>query len=60
MYAEAVFLAQKPGTESIVRGEASTTAQMLGVRPVGTIAVLLFALAGDEFTLSKFDECSDS
>jgi hypothetical protein len=44
--AEAVLLAQKLGTELIVdEGEASTTAQMFGVRPIGTIAVLVLALS---------------
>ena len=58
--AEAIFLAQKLGTELIIdEGEASTTSQMSGVRPIGTIAVLLFALAGDELTINKFKECLD-
>jgi hypothetical protein len=52
--AEAIFLAQKLGTELIIdEGEASTTSQMSGVRPIGTIAVLLFALAGDELPLTS-------
>jgi len=58
--AEAILLAQKLGTELIIdEREASTTAQMFGVRPIGTIAVLLFALARDELTLNEFKECLD-
>ena len=58
--AEAILLAQKLGTELIIdEEEASTTAQMFGVRPIGTIAVLLFALARDELTLNEFKECLD-
>ena len=56
--AEAILLAQKLATELIIdEEEASTTAQMFGVRPIGTIAVLLFALARDELTLNEFKEC---
>ena len=52
--AEAILLAQKLGTELIVdEEEASTTAQMFGVRPIGTIAVLLLALARGELTLKS-------
>jgi predicted nucleic acid-binding protein len=48
------------GTELIVdEREAFTTAQMFGVRPVGTIAVLLLALARGELTLNEFKECLD-
>jgi len=58
--AEAILLAQKLGTELIIdEREASTTAQMFGVRPIGTIAVLLLALAWDELTLDEFKECLD-
>jgi predicted nucleic acid-binding protein len=56
--AEAIFLAQKLGTELIVdEMEASTMAQMFGVRPIGTVAVLLLALATDELTLNESKEC---
>jgi len=59
--AEAILLAQKLGTELIIdEREASTTAQMFGVRPIGTIAVLLLALAWDELTLDEFKECLGS
>jgi len=58
--AEAIFLAQKLGTELIVdEGEASATAQMFGVRSIGTIAVLLLALARDKLTLNEFKGCLD-
>jgi len=32
---------------------------MFGVRPIGTIAVLLLALARGELTLNEFKECLD-
>ena len=58
--AEAILLAQKLGTELIIdEREASTTAQMFGVRPIGTIAVLLLALAKNQLTLNEFKECLD-
>ena len=58
--AEAILLAKKLGTELIIdEREASTTAQMFGVRPIGTIAVLLLALARDQLTLNEFKECLD-
>lgn len=59
--AEAILLAQKLRTELIIdEREASATAQMFGVRPIGTIAVLLLALARDRITLREFRECLDS
>lgn len=59
--AEAVLLAHKLGTEVIIdEREASGTAQMFGVRSIGTIAVLLLALARDQITFSEFRECLDS
>lgn len=59
--AEAILLTQKLDTELIIdEREASATAQMFGVRPIGTIAVLLLALARDRITLSEFRECLDS
>ena len=58
--AEAVLLAQKLGTELIVdEREAFTAAQMFGVRPIDTIAVLLLALARNGLTLNEFKECLD-
>jgi len=59
--AEAILLARKLGTELIVdEREASATAQMLGVRPVGTIAVLLLALREQQLTLFEFKESLDN
>jgi len=59
--AEAILLAQRLGTELIIdEREASVTAQMFSVKPIGTIAVLLLALARDQVTLSEFRECLDS
>jgi len=56
--AEAILLAQELEIELIIdEREASTTAQMFGVRPIGTIAVLLLALARDELSLNEFKEC---
>ena len=58
--AEAILLAQKLGTELIIdEREASMTAQMFGVKPIGTIAVLLLALARDQIAISEFRECLD-
>lgn len=59
--AEAILLAQRLETELIIdEREASATAQMFGVRPMGTIAVLLLALAKGLLTLQEFRECLDS
>jgi len=59
--AEAILLAQKLGTELIIdEREASITAQMFGVRPIGTMAVLLLALGRGEITLDEFKECLDN
>jgi predicted nucleic acid-binding protein len=53
-------LAQKLDTELILdEREASATAQMFGVRPIGTIAALLLALAIDRLTLQEFRESLD-
>lgn len=58
--AEAILLAQKLGTELIIdEREGSATAQIFGVRPIGTIAVLLLALARDQLTVNEFKECLD-
>ena len=40
--------------------EASATAQMFEVRCIGTVAVLLLALARDQMTLQEFKESVDS
>jgi len=59
--AEAILLAQKLGTELIIdEREASITAQMFGVRPMGTMAVLLLALGRGKLTLDEFKECLDN
>lgn len=59
--AEAILLAQKLGTELIIdEREGSTTARMFGVRPMGTIAVLLLALGKDYLTFDEFKECLDT
>ena len=58
--AEAILRAQKLGTELIIdEREASVTAQMFGVRPIGTVAVLLLALARDQMTPQEFRGCLD-
>jgi len=59
--AEAILLAQKIGADLIVdEREASATAQMFEVRCIGTVAVLLLALARDQMTLQEFKESVDS
>jgi len=59
--AEAILLAQKLGTELIIdEREGSVTAQIFGVRPLGTIAVLLLALGRGRLTHDGFKECLDS
>jgi len=59
--ADVILLAQKLRTELIIdEREASVTAQMFGVKPIGTIAVLLLALARDQMTLREFRECLDT
>lgn len=56
--AEAILLAQKLGIELIVdEREASATAQMFGVRPIGTVAVLLLAVARKLMSSNEFKEC---
>ncbi len=58
--AEAILLAQRLETELIIdEREGSATAQIFGVRPIGTIAVLLLALARDQLTFNEFKECLD-
>jgi predicted nucleic acid-binding protein len=55
--AEAILLAQKLGAELIIdEREGSGTAQMFGVRPIGTIAVLMLALAQGHLTSGEFKE----
>ncbi len=59
--AEAIILAQKLRTELIIdEKEGSATAQIFGVRPLGTIAVLLSALGRGQLTLEEFKECLDN
>jgi len=59
--AEAILLAQRLGGDLIIdEREASGTAQIFGVRPIGTLAVLLLALARDQITLREFGESLDS
>jgi len=58
--AEAILLARRLGAELMIdEREASVTAQMFGVRPIGTIAVLLLALAKNQLTIGEFKECLD-
>jgi len=59
--AEAILLARRLKTDLIVdEREASATAQMFGVRPIGTIAVLLLALAEQRLTLVDFRKSLDN
>lgn len=58
--AEAILLARRTGLNLIIdEREASATAQVFGVRPIGTVAVLLLALATDRLTFSEFKDCLD-
>jgi len=58
--AEAILLARKLGVELIVdEREASATAQVFGVRPIGTVGVLLLALSQNHLTLNEFEMCLD-
>jgi len=58
--AEAILLARKLGVELVIdEREASATAQVFGVRSIGTVGVLLLALAEDHLTLNEFEECLD-
>lgn len=58
--AEAILLARKTRLTILIdEREASATAQIFGVRPVGTVAVLLLALAKNQLTFSEFKECLD-
>jgi hypothetical protein len=58
--AEAILLARRLGVELVVdEREASATARVFGVRSVGTVGVLLLALAEDHLTLNEFEECLD-
>ena len=58
--AEAILLARKLGVELVVdEREASVTAQVFGVRSIGTVGVLLLALAENHLTLNEFEECLD-
>ncbi|MFH0749282.1 MAG: DUF3368 domain-containing protein [Candidatus Bathyarchaeota archaeon] len=58
--AEAILLARKTGLNMLIdEREASATAQVFGVRPVGIVAVLLLALAKSQLTFSAFKDCLD-
>jgi len=58
--AEAILLAQRLGTDLIIdESEGSATAQIFGVRTMGTMAVLLLALAKGHMTIDDFKECLD-
>lgn len=58
--AEAILLARRMGLDVIIdEREASATAQVFGVRPVGTVAVLLLALARNKLTFDEFKDCLD-
>jgi len=55
--AEAILLAQKLDAELVIdEGEGSATAQIFGVRPIGTLAVLLLALARGCLTFNELKE----
>jgi predicted nucleic acid-binding protein len=58
--AEAILLARKTVLNLLIdEREASATAQVFGVRPVGTVAVLLLALAKTTLTYREFKDCLD-
>lgn len=58
--AEAILLANKIGAELIIDERiGSSTAQIFGVKPIGTIGVLLLALAEDHLTFNEFSDCLD-
>jgi len=58
--AEAILLAQMIGKDLIIdEREGSATAQIFGVRTMGTIAILLLALARSHMTFDDFRECLD-
>jgi len=58
--AEAILLARRLDARLLVdeRG-ASATAQVFGVRSLGTVGVLLLALAEEQLSLDEFEECLD-
>ena len=58
--AEAVLLARRLGALFLVdEREASATARVFGVRPLGTVGVLLMGLAEGSLALGEFVECLD-
>jgi predicted nucleic acid-binding protein len=58
--AEAVLLARRLGALFLVdEREASATARVFGVRPLGTVGVLLIGLAEGCLALGEFMECLD-
>lgn len=58
--AEAILLARRLGVRLIIdEREASATAQVFGVRPIGMVAVLLLALAKNQMAFNEFKQCLD-
>jgi len=58
--AEAILLARRMSALFLVdEREASATAAVFGVRPMGTLGVLLLALAEGHLVLDEFVECLD-
>lgn len=58
--AEAILLARRLGVILVVdEREASATAQVFGVRSIGTVGVLMLALARNHLTLKEFEKCLD-
>jgi predicted nucleic acid-binding protein len=58
--AEAVLLARRLGSLLLVdEREATGTARVFGVRPLGTVGVLLLGLAEGRLTFDEFSECLD-
>jgi len=59
--AEAIILAHKMDADLIIdEREGSATAEIFGVRPLGTVAVLLLAHAKRQLTFSEFKDGLDS
>lgn len=59
--AEAVLLARSMGALFLVdEREASATARVFGVRPLGTLGVLLLGLCEGFLSFDEFEECLDT
>jgi len=59
--AEAILLARELDADLIIdEGEGSVTAQIFGVKPLGTIAILLLAHALSRLTFNEFKENLDN